>query len=80
MRSGESFELSSGERYVAESGTLSVELEVTADGVFLVVRGEYEPTPDEINSQLAVTEISVKVVNNHDGSVTVLDKISVVVY
>ena len=80
VRSGESFELVSGERYVAESGTLSVELEVTADGVFLVVRGEYEPTPDEINSQLAVTEISVKVVNNHDGSLTVLDKISVVVY
>ena len=76
----ESFELIMGERYVAESGTLSIELEVTADGVFLIVRGEYVPTPDEINSQLAITEISVKVVNNHDGSVTVLDKISVVVF
>ena len=78
--SGVEFELVEGNRYVSRDGTVSLELESTAEGVFLIVRGERIPTLEEVNSDLTVTEISVRVVNNHDVSVTVLDKISVVVY
>ena len=78
--SGVEFELVEGNRYVARDGTVSLELESTADGVFLVVRGERIPSLDEVNSGVTVTEISLTVVNNHNGSVTVLNTVSVVVY
>ena len=78
--SGVEFELVAGNRYVARDGTVSVELESSADGVYLVVRGERIPTLEEVNSDMTVTEISLTVINNHDGSVTVLDKVSVVVF
>lgn len=80
VSSGEDFELVEGTRFVAKGGILSVELESTSEGVFLIVRGEGIPTLDDVNADITVTEISLTVINNHDGSVTVLDKISVVVF
>ena len=77
---GESFELAEGEIYVADGGFVSLEIESTDEGVFLIVRGEYQPTLSELLGNLTLTEISLSVRNNHDGTVTVLDGISVVVY
>ena len=72
-------ELVEGTRYVADGGILSVELETNSEGVFLIVRGEGIPSLDDVD--LAVTEITLTVVSGYDdGTVTVLDKISVVVY
>ena len=80
VTSGESFELAEGEIYVADGGFVSLEIESTDEGVFLIVRGEYQPTLSELLGNLTLTEISLSVRNNHDGTVTVLDGISVVVY
>ena len=79
VNAGQSFELVEGTRYVADGGILSVELETNSEGVFLIVRGEGIPSLDDVD--LAVTEITLTVVSGYDdGTVTVLDKISVVVY
>ena len=78
--SGIAFELAEGTRYVADGGFVSVELESSPEGVFLIVRGEYSPTLDDLNNNSTVTGVSLTVRNNHDGTVTVLDRITVVVY
>ena len=80
VTSGVAFELIPGVRYTAEGGFLSIELESTPDGVVLIVRGEYSPTLDDLSNNVTVTDISLTVHNNHNGTDTVLDTISVVVY
>lgn len=80
VTSGGAFELAEGLRYVADGGFISVELECSSEGVFLIVRGEYSPTLDDLKNNVTVTGISLTVLNNHDGTTTVLDSISVVVY
>lgn len=80
VSAAQSFELVEGTRYVADGGILSVELETNSEGVFLIVRGEGIPSLDDVSSDLTVTEISLTVVSGYDGTVTVLDSISVVVY
>ena len=80
VQSGIEFELTEGTAYVADGGYVSMSIESTMDGVFLVVKGTCEPTMSEIDSQLTVTNISLTVRNNHDGSITALDDISVVIF
>lgn len=80
VTSGIAFELSEGARYVAQGGFVSVELESSSEGVFLIVRGECSPTLDDISNNATVTGVSLTVLNNHDGTSTVLDRITVVVY
>ncbi len=78
VTSGVAFELVEGVRYVSEGGYLSVELESSSSGVYLVLRGEYEPGLDEIG--LTATTIKLTVRDNYTGKTTVLDDITVVVY
>lgn len=80
VHSGVEFELTESIEYVADGGFISVMLESSSDGVFLVVRGVCEPTLDDLRDGNTVTYASLSVVNNHDGSITVLDGISIVVY
>lgn len=78
--SGEVLELIEGTRYYTVGGFISIELERTADGLFLVVRGERSPSLDEISGGLTTTAIRLTALNNHDGTETVLDSITVTVY
>ena len=80
VQSGVEFDLEKNEVYTCQGGFVSIELESTSDGVYLVVRGKYAPTMDEINSDFAVTYIYLTVTNENTGEDTVLDPISVVVY
>ena len=80
VHSGVAFELTESETYIADGGFISVMLECTSDGVFLVVRGVSEPTIDDLRDGTTVTYASLSVLNNHDGTVTVLDGIPIVVY
>ena len=77
---GQEFELRGDTRIYAIGGFISIELEESADGVFLIVRGERSPSLEDIDSGITATEIKLTVVNNHDGTVTVLDTVSVTVY
>lgn len=79
IRSGEEREIETNTVYTAEGGYISVELESTSLGVFLVVRGTYAyDSLDDINKTL--TTIRLTVTDNHNGSVTDLGEISVVVF
>ena len=80
VTSGETVELLPDLTYVSDGGYISVVLESSDEGVFLVIRGVYTPTLNDLLSNSTVTGISLSVRNNHNGSVTVLDSISVVVY
>ena len=78
VSSGVAFTLEEGVEYVCNGGYASVELESSASGVFLIVRGKYMPDITSIGA--TVTKISLSVTDNNTGKVTVLDEISVVVY
>ena len=80
INSGDTFELEDGVKYVCNGGYISVELDRSSQGVFLTVRGEYKPTLEDIASDFATTYISLSVIDNNNGNVTVLDPILVVVY
>ena len=80
VKSDEAFDLEKNVVYTCQGGYVSIELESTSDGVYLVVRGEYAPTMDEIASDSAVTYIYLTVTNENTGEDTVLAPISVVVY
>ena len=80
LEPGVEFDLENGVLYTADGGYLSLELESSSDGVYLIVRGEHQPTFDEINNGSVLTYITLRVHNNHNGEDTVLDEISVVVY
>ena len=80
VRSGVSFVMDEGHRYVCDGGYVSVELQSTASGVFLIVRGEHVPTLEEISSNATVTEIYLTVHDHSGGEDVVLEKISVVLY
>ena len=80
LEPGTEFDLEEGVVYTANGGYLSLELESSSDGVYLVVRGEYEPTLEEIGNDSALTYITLRVHNNHNNEDTVLGVISVVVY
>lgn len=80
INSGDTFELEDGIKYVCNGGYVSVELESSSQGVFLIVRGEYEPTLEDIANDFATTYISLSVIDKNNGKVTVLDPILVVVY
>lgn len=80
VESGVEFDLEANEVYTCQGGFVSIELESTSDGVYLVVRGKYAPTMDEIINDFAVTHIYLTVTNENTGEDTVLDPISVVVY
>lgn len=77
---GTEFVLEEGTVYICSGGYISVELESTPDGVYLVVKGVYEPTMTEINNNSAVTYIELDVIDENNGKVTELEEISVVVY
>ena len=74
------YELIEGEWY--SGGFVTVGIESSPEGVSLIARGdpEREPSFDDFANDLTVTEIVLSVTNNHDGSVTVLDTVSVMVY
>ena len=80
VQSGVEFDLETNEVYTCQGGFVSIELESTSDGVYLVVRGKYAPTMDEIINDFAVTDIYLTVTNKNTGEDTVLAPISVVVY
>lgn len=80
LQPGVEFELENGVVYTEDGGYLSLELDSSSDGVYLVVRGERKPTFDDINNGSAVTYITLRVHNNHIGEDTVLEEISIVVY
>ena len=80
LEPGVEFDLEEGVIYTSNGGYLSLELESSSDGVYLIVRGEYEPTLDEISNGSALTYITLRVHNNHNGEDTILGEISVVVY
>lgn len=77
---GTQFELKADNVYVCNGGYISVELESSSDGVYLVVKGTYEPTINEIINNSAVTYIKMFVIDENNGNVTELETISVVVY
>ena len=80
LQPGVEFDLENGVIYTADGGYLSLELDSSSDGVYLVVRGTHQPTLDEINNGSVLTYITLRVHNNHNGEDTVLEEISVVVY
>lgn len=80
VKSDEAFDLEKNVVYTCQGGYVSIELESTSDGVYLVVRGEYAPTMEELESGSAVTYIYLTVTNENTGEDTVLAPISVVVY
>ena len=77
-QSGVAFELVEGVLYTADRGHVSVELESTSEGVYLIVRGLY--VPDLLNISATETKIRLSVRDNNTGEVTVLDEISVCVF
>ena len=80
VKTGVEFDLEKNEVYSCEGGFVSVELESTSDGVYLVVRGKYAPTMEERINGTTVTHIHLTVINENTGEETVLDPISVIVY
>lgn len=77
---GVAFDLEEGVRYYANGGYVSIELDNTPEGVFLVVEGEYKPSFDDLQQGLTVTYIKLSVYNNVTNEWTHLDEVSVVVY
>lgn len=80
LEPGVEFELEEDTLYTSNGGCLSLMLENSSDGVYLVVKGEYAPTLAEIGNGSSVTYITLRVHNNHNDEDTVLGEISVVVY
>lgn len=80
IQTGVEFDLEKNTVYTCQGGSVSIELESTSDGVYLVVRGKYAPTKDEFNNDFTVTYIYLTVTNENTGEDTVLKPISVVVY
>ena len=80
IHSGESFALEENTVYVCDGGYISVELESTSLGVFLVVRASCEPSIDDLINDFTVTNVILSVTDENTGEVTVLDRISVVVF
>ncbi len=80
IQTGVEFDLEKNTVYTCQGGSVSIELESTSDGVYLVVRGKYAPTKDEFNNDFTVTYIYLTVTNENTGEDTVLAPISVVVY
>lgn len=80
ITSGVSFTMEEGHRYVCNGGYVSIELDVTATGVFLIVRGECTPGLEEISSNATVTDIYLTVYDPNSEKTVTLDKISVVLY
>ena len=80
VSSGVAFELVEGNVYLADGGFVSVQLESFPDGVFLVIKGRCEPSMSDLVEERTLTRVSLTVRNNHDGSLTVLDGITVVIY
>ena len=78
VQSDVAFELLPGVLYTSDRGHVSVELESTPGGVYLIVRGLY--VPDLLSMSATETKIRLSVRDNHTGEVTVLDEISVCVY
>ena len=80
ISSGVTTELVGGVEYFEAGGYISLELEYSTEGVCLVVRGLCTPSLEDVSAGITVTRIALTVVNGHDGTVTVLDEISVAVY
>ena len=80
IQTGVEFDLEKNTVYTCQGGSVSIELESTSDGVYLVVRGKYAPSKDEFNNDFTVTYIYLTVTNENTGEDTVLKPISVVVY
>ena len=80
ITSGVSFTMEEGHRYVCNGGYVSIELDVTETGVFLIVRGECTPGLEEISSNATVTDIYLTVYDPSSEETATLDKISVVLY
>ena len=79
LRSGEAVNIEENTVYTAEGGYVSVELESSSQGVFLVVRGVYAyDSLSDIDKTL--TTVSITVVDDTNGEEIQLDEISVQVF